>query len=198
MLGLYVTDHPMMQFRSILSKYIDCDIERLAECKDGEIRWVAGIINKVTKVLTRKGDIMARIMLEDLTGEVEITIFPQTFAQFKDFIMEDLVLCVKGKVELRDEQVKMTALEVTTPNLKNPEEKTLIIKMNLPFAKEEVLERLKEAIRTHPGPNRVQIHLLSEGKVTVLKLDESYKVNPDSALFAEIRSLLGEKSVSLQ
>ncbi len=198
MLGLYVTDHPLMQFKSILSKYIDCDIERLAECEDGDIKWVGGIINKVTKVLTRKGDIMARIILEDLTGEVEVTIFPQTFAQFKDIIMEDLVLCVKGKVELREEQVKMTALEVTTPNLKNPDEKTLVIKMSLPFAKEEILERLKEAIRSHPGPNRVQIHLLSGRKITILKLDENFKVNPDSALFAEIRSLLGEKSVSLQ
>jgi DNA polymerase-3 subunit alpha len=198
MLGLYVTDHPLMQVRQALKRLAECDIERLTEFKDGTVKWVGGIISKVRKGLTRKGDLMARIVLEDLTGEVEVTIFPSIYMQFKEIISEDRVICVKGRIELQEDQARMTALEIATPNLKAPEEKMLILKVDLPFIEESNLERLKTVIKSHPGPSRVQIHLLGEKKITVLKLNDEFRVNPDSGLFAELRSMLGEKNVCLQ
>ncbi len=196
-LGLYVTDHPVMQVRNTLRKYIECEVEQLTEFPDGSIKWVGGIVNKITKKVTKKGDIFIRFFLEDLTGEVEVTVFPAIYSQFKEMIQEDTIICIKGKTERREDQVKLTALEFLAPNLKNPEDKVLILKIPFPRADDRVLEELKTVIRSHPGPNRVHIQIIGEEKTTVMRLNDHFRVETSSGLFAELRSLLGETNVCL-
>jgi DNA polymerase-3 subunit alpha len=198
MLGLYVTDHPVMQVRSILRKYVECEIDQLSEQQDGSVKWVGGIINKISKKVTKKGDIFIRFLLEDLTGEVEVTVFPSIYTQFKEIIGEDVIICIKGKIEKQEDQAKLTALEFLTPNLKNPEDKVLTLSIPLPRADDRVLEDLKSVIKSHPGPNRVQIQIKGYRKVTLLRLNEDFRVETSSSLFAELRSLLGESNVTLQ
>jgi DNA polymerase III subunit alpha len=204
MLGLYVSDHPVMQVRDALRKYVECDIEQLSEQPDGTIKWVGGIINQISKKVTKKGDIYIRFQLEDLTGEVEVTLFPAIYTKFKDLVGEDVILCVKGKVERQEDQARMksltklTALEILSPNLKNPEDKVLTLVIPYPREDDDILEELKTVIKSHPGPNQVLIRIMGREKVTVLDLKDSYRVETSSSLFAELRSLLGESNVTLQ
>lgn len=197
-LGLYVTDHPIMQVRNTLRKYVECEIDQLSEQQDGSVKWVGGIVNKISKKVTKKGDIFIRFMLEDLTGEVEVTVFPSIYTKFKEIIHEDVIICIKGKLEKKEDQVKLTALEFLTPNLKNPEDKVLTLKIPLPRADDRVLENLKSVIKSHPGPNKVQIQIMGSRKTTLLRLNEDFRVEASSSLFAELRSLLGESNVTLQ
>ena len=162
------------------------------------MKWVGGIVNKISKKVTKKGDIFIRFLLEDLTGEVEVTVFPSIYTQFKEIISEDVIICIKGKLEKKEDQVKLTALEFLTPNLKSPEDKVLTLNIPLPRADDRVLETLKSVIKSHPGPNKVQIQIMGSSKTTLLRLNEDFRVETSSSLFAELRSLLGESNVTLQ
>ncbi len=204
MLGMYVSDHPVMQVRDALRKFVDCEVEQLSEQADGAVKWVGGIISQLSKKVTKKGDLFIRFQLEDLTGEVEVTVFPSVYAKFKDLVDEDVILCVKGKVERQEDQARMksltklTALEILSPNLKDPADKVLTLV--IPELREDgcLLRDLKAVISSHPGPNRVHIRVPEPGKVTVLSLRDVYRVEASSSLFAELRSLLGEKNVILK
>jgi len=93
---------------------------------------------------------------------------------------------------------KLTALEILSPNLKNPEDKVLTLVIPYPREDDDILEELKTVIKSHPGPNQVLIRIMGREKVTVLDLKDSYRVETSSSLFAELRSLLGESNVTLQ
>jgi len=196
-LGMYVTDHPVMRVREGLARYVDCEIAQLPEQEEGSLKWVGGIVNKVTKKLTRKGEVFAIFTLEDVTGEVEVTAFPSILQQFGDFIREDTIVCVKGRVERQERSTRITAIEMVLPNLKNPRDLVLTIRIGEEAATPEVLGHLKEAIRSHPGENAVRLQIRQSNRVTTVRLGEEYRTDLSGDLFARIKSLLGEGCVSL-
>ncbi len=196
MLGLYVTDHPLMEVKDRLRKYIECDTVRLRELKDGNIRWIGGIIAKVNKKLTKKGDPMAMLMLEDLVGSVEIVVFPSLYAQFVEILVEDEIICVRGRLDVREDEVKMVALEIMRPDLQDDRNRPLIVKLSSERCTDDILIKLKEMLKEHAGPNPVELHLRDGDKTTVLKLGDGFRVDPSSHLHGELRSFLGENGVS--
>lgn len=203
MLGIYVTDHPLMQVKEILSRHVESDIADLAELQDGAVKWIGGIIAKKIQRFTRKGDLMASLTLEDLTGRVEVTVFPALYLQHKDLLEEDRVVCVKARVEggEREEEaaaVRVLALDVSEPRLKSPDQCDLHIDMDGLQAERETMDRLKEILERHPGDTPVKLELRTEGAVKVFQLPEQYRVNPDGSLYAEILSLLGEGCIVLK
>ncbi len=195
MLGLYVTDHPLMQVKEQLRKHVECDMVQLRELKDGNVRWVGGIISKVTKKLTKKGDTMAVLILEDLVGFVEIVVFPNLYAQFVEILEEDEIICVRGRLDVKEEEVKMVALEIVRPDLQDDRERALIVKISAERCTDEDLTKLKEILKEHPGPNPVELHLRNGGQTTILKLGEGFRVDPSSHLHGELRAFLGENGV---
>jgi len=82
MLGLYVSDHPLMGIEGALRRRVDCSIPEALERDDGAFIVVGGIINGLARKYTRKGDQMATFQLEDLQGSVEVTLFPKTLQKF--------------------------------------------------------------------------------------------------------------------
>ncbi len=197
-LGMYVTDHPVMRVKEALSRYTDCEIAQLPEQEEGAYKWVGGIINKVVKKLTKKGEVFAIFTLEDISGEVEVTAFPSVLQQFGELIKEDAIICVRGRVERQERSTRITAAELIMPNLKDPHEMVLTIRIREDAAHPEILRQLKEAIRSHPGENAVKIQIRQKSKLTTIKLGEEYRTDLSGDLFACIKSLLGEGCVTLE
>jgi DNA polymerase-3 subunit alpha len=203
MLGIYVTDHPLMQVKDGLKRYVEIDIADLNEVGDGSVKWIGGIVSKMTQRLTKKGELMANIALEDLTGRVEVTVFPVLYLQHKDSLAEDRIICVKARIESgdRDEEastVRVVALDVSEPNLKPPEECELKVSMLNAQATPETMHALKDLLKRHPGPTPVKLMLRTEVAVKVFGLPEDYRVSPDSSLYAELLSLLGDGCTILE
>ncbi len=204
MLGVYVTDHPLMQVKEELERQVEADISDLVELGDGAVKWIGGIITKKTQRITRKGELMAVLTLEDLTGRVEVTVFPALYMQNREIIREDKVICVKARVEVtgdREEegaQVKVIALELTEPRLKKPEECDLCIRLDEEQAERETMDRLRDILTRHPGETPVRIELFSGDAVRVFKLPQGLCVKPDGSLYAEVLSLLGEGCITLR
>src|SRR6185312_3994757 len=96
MLGLYVSDHPLLGIEHILSANVDCSIAALTadERPDGQIVTVGGLVSGLQRKVTKKGDSWALTTLEDLEGAIELMIFPSAYQLCSTLLAEDAVLVV--------------------------------------------------------------------------------------------------------
>ncbi len=204
MLGIYVTDHPLMQVKEELSRNVECDIADLPELADGSTKWIGGLVGKISPRVTKRGDLMANLILEDLTGRVEVTVFPALYAQSREILREDAVVCVKAKVEAgeREEEsggtVRVVALEIKEPRLRKPEDCELCIRLLRFQAERDTLEDLKRVLGRHPGKTPVKLKLEEGDALKVFRLPKELSVDPDSSLYAEVLSLLGDGCIALE
>jgi len=109
LLGLYVSGHPYEPFKEAFGdKLLDCN--KVVESKEGSFVRVGGIITSIKQIITKKGDPMAFVTLEDLTGRTEVIVFPRTYKSVADILEEDVVVLVSAKVSKRDgEEAKLLA-----------------------------------------------------------------------------------------
>ena len=84
MLGLYVSDHPLMGAERALRRHIDCTLAELKELREGEMRVSAGSSPRCSRKYTKRGDLMATFVLEDLGAAVEVMVFPKTMPSYGD------------------------------------------------------------------------------------------------------------------
>ncbi|GAC1409792.1 MAG: DNA polymerase III subunit alpha [Actinomycetota bacterium] len=118
MLGLYVSDHPLFEVEVSLRSLCDATIIDLSSKTDGTVVTIGGIVSKTQKKFTKKGESMAIVVLEDLAGAIEVVVFPSTYAGLSQEVLStDTIICVKGKVDTREEPAKIVALEVWKPDL---------------------------------------------------------------------------------
>jgi DNA polymerase-3 subunit alpha len=191
MLGLYVSDHPLLAAQASLRSHTP--ISALADHKDGSPVTVGGLVGPITRRWTKKGEPMLFFQLEDLEGSIEVVAFPAVVATAGPFVTEDAVLVVSGRVDNRGDDVKLVAREIAELALRPDDE--LRIEVPARRLSTDVVGRLQAVLSNHPGSVPVYLHMVSDRGRKVLRLSDEYRVEPRSALYAEIRELLGQRSV---
>ncbi|MDB5254535.1 MAG: polymerase subunit alpha, polymerase subunit alpha protein [Parcubacteria group bacterium] len=111
LLGLYLSGHPLEEFKDKLSK-LEGGVKKLEECKEGHECIVAGQIVSIREVMTKKGERMVFVNLEDLTGSLDVVIFPKVFEEFKALLVVDNCVAMKGKVSKRNDATSFIADKV--------------------------------------------------------------------------------------
>nr|MDQ3641052.1 DNA polymerase III subunit alpha [Actinomycetota bacterium] len=187
MLGLYVSSHPLFGVESALRRHTDCTINDLRELRDGEMRWVGGVVTSLSRKYTKRGDLMATFVLEDLQSAIEVFVFPRTMLDYGALLSDDAVVCVKGRIDLREEPAKIICMELKRPDLSPAHSRPVRIKLDPSALTPTCLTRLKEVLREHPGDQPVLVHLDS----TILRLPDEFRVHAGNGLVAELRELLG-------
>ena len=114
LLGLYLSDHPLSAYQSILKKSITHYTGQLMEAEHQSPVAVGGMITNLRTIMTRKGQEMAFAMLEDIQGSVDLVIFPRTWAQHQKLIRNNEVMLARGKLDMdrAEPKVLVDALEV--------------------------------------------------------------------------------------
>jgi DNA-directed DNA polymerase III PolC len=192
MLGLYVSDHPLLGAEQALKRKVDCTLAELVEVDEGAQRTVGGVITALQRKWTKKGDLMAVFTLEDLQGTVEVMVFPKTMAQIGHLLADDAVVIVTGRVDKRDDTPKFIPREV---ELFEPlAEGTPPLRLHLPPSRldDAMVDRLKELFADFPG--EAEVHILL-GERQVLRLPDQFLVSTQSGLVGELRALLGHDAV---
>lgn len=191
MLGLYVSDHPLMGAEASLRRRTDAGLDELAELDDGAMRTFGGVVTGLQKKWTKKGDLMAVFTLEDLRSSTEVMVFPKTMQEHGFKLEDDVVLCVKGRVDKRDDTPKVIAMEldVFEPITTAPALRIALTGAGLQPA---VVDQLKALLHEHPGDSEVFIRL---GPNQTVRLPPDYCVDPSTVLLAELRVLLGPDAV---
>jgi DNA polymerase III subunit alpha len=195
MLGLYVSDHPLMGAERALRRHADTTLTELKELREGEMRTVGGVVTALARKYTKRGDLMATFVLEDLGGAVEVMVFPKTMAQFGELLSEDAIVCVKARIDLRDEAPKLIAMEITAPQLAIDGAEPVRIRARAGVLNDEKVAKLKEVLHQHPGDSEVLVYIANQEKTTVVSLGREHSVSDSNGLFAELRVLLGEECI---
>jgi DNA polymerase III subunit alpha len=114
MLGLYISDHPLRQVAAALTARVHVPLQHLGELPDRSTAVIGGIVTGVKRTVTKGGSAMAFLTLEDLTGAVEVIVFPKTYEQSHFLLKRDSVVVVKGKLDISEQQVKILAERIMT------------------------------------------------------------------------------------
>jgi DNA polymerase-3 subunit alpha len=189
MLGLYVSDHPLLAVEPVLRATTSARASDVASLREGDTRTLGGLVTRVRRRFTKKGESMATFVLEDLDGAVEGVVFPSAFGQVADLIVEDTIVCVKGRVDLRDDQPKIVALELWRPNLADSGE-PLVLSVRADACTPELIDRLKAVLEAHAGPTQVHLRLTGGEGQKLLRLP-NYGIERRNGLYADLKALLG-------
>jgi DNA polymerase-3 subunit alpha len=199
MLGLYVSDHPLLGIEHLLSRFSDTQIADIAHGNrnDADIVTVAGLVTNIQRKVTKQGANWAIVTLEDLAGSVDLMVFSQTYANTANLIYEDAILSVRAKIDAREEESpRLVALEFSVPDLNQQRSNPVVVKLNAAKCTPPMVDSIKSVLQTHPGTVEVHLHIINGEKTTVMKIDERLKVEPTSALFGELKALLGPSAVA--
>jgi DNA polymerase-3 subunit alpha len=194
MLGLYVSDHPLLGLEHVLSQGTDCTIGQLLLDEDrphGSTLTVSGLITSVQRKITKRGDPWATITLEDLDGAIDVLLFPSSYTLASTLLVEDNIVRIKGQLSRDKDQPELRAQEVTAPDLTQGPTGPVVISLPSTRCTPPVVAQLRDVLGTHPGMTEVQLKLLTRSSTKVLKLDDNLRVSPSPALFADLKQLLG-------
>ncbi len=195
MLGLYVSDHPLMGLEAALARHTDSTLsdmreEEPATADRAPVRTVGGVVTDLRRSYTKKGDLMARFVLEDLQAAMEVFVFPRTMAEYGALIENDAILVVKGRLDTREEEPKIVCMEVSRPMLDRGQS-DLHIRLPLGVLTDAKVDGLKDVLSGHPGPSPVLLHVGEK----VLKLPPEFNVDFRNGLVGELKRLLGQSAV---
>ncbi len=197
MLGLYVSDHPLLGIEHLLAPLTDSSVAALTAetVADGRIVTVAGILSTLTRKVTKKGDAYALATLEDLEGAIEVMFFPAAYQQVGTLLAEDAVVVVRGRLDKRDDVPKLIGMELSLPDVSTVARGPVTVSLPATRCTAPLVERLKEVLATHPGTTEVHLELLNGERRTVLRLDDGLRVAATPALYGDLKALLGPASV---
>jgi DNA polymerase-3 subunit alpha len=194
-LGLYVSEHPLNAIRDQLRRRTDCTLVELERRREGETVLAGGMVAGVRTTTTKKGEPMAFVQLEDVTGSIEVIVFNSTYAAARGLLVEDAVLVVKGRVDHKQQgETKLVALEVAAFEAV-PERREVRLKVDARSAPSGVIRELAGVVRDFPGEAPVYVDLVTSLGPKLLELGPEYRVDPQPDFFASVRHLLGAAAV---
>ncbi|CAB4687475.1 unannotated protein [freshwater metagenome] len=199
MLGLYVSDHPLLGLEHVLANTSDCTIGQLMldeERTDGSPITISGLVTSVQRKITKRGDAWAMITLEDLDGAIDVLLFPSSYQLASPHLIEDAILTVKGRLSKSKDQPEIHGQEVSLPDISDGPSGPVVISLPSTRCTGPMVEQLKDVLSTHPGMTEVRLRLLTRDATKVMRLDDRLRVTPSSALFADLKALLGPGCLS--
>jgi DNA polymerase-3 subunit alpha len=194
MLGLYVSDHPLLGLEHILANGSDCTIGQLLvdeDRADGSTVTVCGLITSVQRKITKRGDAWAMVTLEDLEGGIDVLLFPSAYQLASTLLNEDAIVTIKGRLSRSKDQPELHGQEVSLPDLSDGPSGPVVITLPSTRCTPPVVEQLKDVLGTHPGVTEVRLRLMTKTSTTVMRLDDRLRVTPSQSLFADLKALLG-------
>jgi len=196
-LGIYVSAHPLDGLRGQLRDEIEVPVGSLDDSGDGAMLWTGGIVASAQKKVSKNGGVWLAFRLEDVDGGVECRAWPATYEQYKDLLVEDGIVKVKGRVERRSEgETTFIAIEVQ-PFSGVSEYRPLTVTIDAQRVRASVLDDLKRILADFPGRVPVVLQMVRGEDCTKLRVGDGWRVAPVAGLYAELKSLLGESCVGV-
>ncbi len=220
-LGIYVSDHPLRPYEYALAKareftlsQIDTGFETMGptgnavnqEIPEGKPYWWAGMVSGVSKRVTKNGDPMAIVQLEDMEGEATVVVFPKTYKQCEGYLygeidpetgvqLSDAFIRVKGKLERSDRGDQIIAQEVEPLVLNEESNRPKVFEIMIPSARfsQSNMARLATVLNTNPGGDRVEL-FIEQADGQTMRAEIPTRVNARSIpLIAEVKGIVGNK-----
>lgn len=195
-LGFYLTGHPLTRVQEVIKTFGTVTTAKLGESEEGEAVVLGGLVVSVRRSLTKRKETMLRFTLEDLTGLVEVIVWPDLLGTHGRFLNKDAMCFVLGRVDRSGDEIKLVASDIV-PLAEAYARLSQRLDLRLAAtAGEELLGELHAVLARHPGPVRVFLHIQTEHRGEIVeRLPEKYGVSVGPELIAELGRLLGADRV---
>ncbi len=195
MLGLYVSDHPLSGLEHILRSEATHQIISANPAHgvdDGAQIVLAGLITRVDRRIARSGNAYAIVVLEDMTGDTEISFFNRTYETYARDLTDDAVVSIKVRARERgDGGVQFSAVELRIPNVNVVDNSPMAITLPAARVTPPLVEEVKGILRSHPGTVEVRMVLTGSDKPLTMRLGDEFRVARSSALYGDLKAALG-------
>jgi DNA polymerase-3 subunit alpha len=194
-IGFYITGHPLSRYAERLRMFVMADSSNLGSKQDRETLTLAGIVNNIREVQTRRKETMAYVTLEDLKGSVTVIFFPEIYRININLLHGDEPILVKGVVDIGEESVKMIASEVTP--LASAVEKnyqSAYFTVDVESVGSNDIDNLLKCIINHYGKQEVYIKLIEKKSETLIFLGDDLRINISPQLRQDAEQILGSGS----
>jgi len=193
MLGLYVSDHPLLGVEHVLRGATDISISQIFDDGVGheQVVTIAGLITSVQRKVSRQGQSWAIVTIEDLEGAIDVRFFSNAYQQHALNLIEDRIVVVRGRIDKKEETPQVTALDLSIPDINQAPIGPFIIRLEAERCTPPIVDRMKEILRSHPGTREVHLKIEGGSKNTTLRLDDGLKITASPSLSADLKSVLG-------
>ncbi len=195
-MGVYVSGHPLDGLEDIINRNSSTNVLEITENEDGKFESdmkvkIGGMISKRREQLTKRGDLMLYITFEDLTGEIEVIVFPSQVRRFDAVLQEENICLLKGNLDIQEERLpKIRLEEIELLDTSVLDFKKLYLKLK--SDEKEKLDRVKNILSGENGSVPVLIYY--EDTKETLQAPKSMWIKNDKCIPALV-GVLGEDSV---
>ncbi|HEX9078732.1 MAG TPA: DNA polymerase III subunit alpha, partial [Desulfuromonadaceae bacterium] len=199
-LGFFITGHPLSRHVALMKRFVTADTAKLADLSDkSEVR-ICGIVATLKEILTKKGERMGFITIEDLTGSVEVVVLPDIYGAAVECLKSDEPVLVSGTLEIGEKGAKIRASEACSlKEVQGRETRTVHFTVTATGLDRGQLTSLREILGRYQGPCRPLLHIVVPQKIrTTIRLPESLRVAASDDMAMAVRDLLGYSAVSFE
>jgi DNA polymerase-3 subunit alpha len=213
LVGAYISDHPLSRVWADLESTITVLTGQIDETMAGQKVTVAGMVNYVRQIVTRKGEPMAFAQIEDLQGTVEVVIFPRLWEETRELWEAERILVVRGKVSLRgrdpsiivdsatNEIAVARPMEDVEPSQPPKGPVHLHVTVSRSQDLEQVIQRLGrvyDVLQRYPGEDRFSLYVEngSQGRIRISFPNDT--TGHCVELEQELRAMLGAGTVQVE
>ncbi len=215
LVGFYVTGHPLEEYSDLLSLYATEKSSTVDKYKDvvpqkgyganrdqGVLVRVGGLIVDVRTIVTRKGDKMAFVRLEDLDGQMEVTVFPKAYEMYREFLVVDQSIFMEGKASLNQRSGGVQVIASKIIELKNVPglyADQFCVSLSSDLLDRTCIQQIQKLVQMYHGDCPLMFHLDLPSKERIcIQAGDIYQVNPNAELKKKIEAILGMGSVCLE
>ncbi|HOW36039.1 MAG TPA: DNA polymerase III subunit alpha [Candidatus Omnitrophota bacterium] len=198
LLGLYISGHPLARYEIEMKQFTDYSTKELFKATEGQLVKFFGLIGTVKLTTTKRtNERMAILKMEDLSGEVEVVVFPSNYPAVAAFLKEGSVVVLKGRVSMRDETPKIIANEIQ--QIDEAYKAIESISIDLSGVNEKDLKVLREKLALSPGKVPIYLSLDTNSYKSVqILVGEDLFVTPSETLISDLKDLVGTGRFSLK
>lgn len=196
-LGFYLSGHPIEAFNKDLQYITTCKLDKIQHQKQGKVM-IAGFINSIRTVNTKRGGKIAFITIEDDVDQTEVTVFPDIYAAKQDLLQKDQLIIIEGEIALDDYTGanKINANDIFTfEATQNRFAKAIV----LTYATQDISNAaLAQILKQHLGGKiSVFIKYFNGEQMAQLKLGEKWLIQLNSELFTKLQALSGVENLEV-
>jgi DNA polymerase III subunit alpha len=201
-LGFFITGHPLEKYKDKLEDFRALTTEEIGALKQSTGKdeiYAGGVIVNVRVLKSKKGDFYAQGSLEDMSGSVDLLVFPEAYKRLQEKVKLEIPVLVRGGVRIEEgSNPKLTVSEITPLDQAQPVlPRSLRIRVPLETATEGTVDALQSLCKERKGEARVLFDVEREGDFMVVMEAEGYNVQPDRNFIARVEELCGRGSVRI-
>src|SRR5258708_20767434 len=201
-LGFFITGHPMEKYKEKLEDFRALSVQAIGAMKTGTGRdevVAAGLISGVRVLKSKKGDMYAQAVLEDMTGTVEAIVFPEAYKRLQEILKQEIPMLVYCSVRVEEGASPKIAISQLTPleEAKPKLPRQIRIRLGLDAATEATIDSLHSICREKKGEPARLFELDRGGDFMVVMEVDGYNVCPDRGFIARVEELCGRGAVRI-